>query len=58
MSEEKRMNEQQGAAGPAGDKTMDELLNQHMGRWQQRVWIIVAGLAAFLLYMVWFMMHE
>lgn len=60
VSEEKRMNEEQGenAARPAGEKTVDELLNQHVGRWQQRVQIIVAVVAAFLLYMIWFMMHE
>ncbi len=61
MSEEKNVNEEQGgnAVPPAGDaqKAMDDYLEQHMQRWQQRVQIIVAVAAVFLVFTIWFMMH-
>lgn len=61
MSEEKNVSEEkiESPAQPGGEaKSVDELLNQHVHRWQQRAQVIVALVAVFLLYMIYFMMHE
>lgn len=61
MSEENKVNEENavstGAAGGA-NKTADDYLAMHKERWQKRVQIIVALVAVFILYMIYFMMHE
>ncbi len=55
MSEEKSVSGEQ----PAGEQSkVDEYLERHVKRWHHRVQIIVAITAVFLLYMIWFMMHE
>ncbi len=61
MSEEKSLDGEKSGneARPAGEaQSVDALLDQHVHRWQQRVQIIAAVVAAFLVYMIWFMMHE
>ncbi|HKB59938.1 MAG TPA: hypothetical protein VKC56_07840 [Gallionellaceae bacterium] len=61
VTEENKVNEENavntGVAGDAG-KTMDDYLSMHKERWQKRVQIIVALVAVFILYMIYFMMHE
>lgn len=61
VTEENKVNEENavntGVAGDAG-KTLDEYLVMHKERWQKRVQIIVALVAVFILYMIYFMMHE
>ncbi len=55
VSEEKSVSGEQ----PAGEQSkVDEYLERHVKRWHHRVQIIVAITAVFLLYMIWFMMHE
>lgn len=47
---------QQGAGD--AEKTMDEYMAMHMERWKKRMQIIVALIALFILYMIYFMTHS
>ena len=62
MSEENKpvQADQAGDAPQQGDanKTIDDYMNVHMQRWQKRAQIIAAVVAAFILYMGWFMLHS
>jgi hypothetical protein len=55
-----KVNEEQ-AGGPdkaGGEAKKVDFMEQHMQRWEQRVQIIVAVAAAFLIFTIWFMLHE
>ncbi len=41
-----------------GEAKKVDFMEQHMRRWEQRVQIIVAVAAVFLIFTIWFMMHE
>lgn len=64
MSEENKLNEAGGMKDTSGvdagnaNQTVDDLMKAHMERWQGRAQIIVALVAVFLLYMIWFMLHN
>jgi hypothetical protein len=61
VSEDSKVNEENGVnTGAAGEanKTIDHYLALHRERWHKRVQIIVALVAVFILYMIYFMMHE
>lgn len=60
MSEENKVTEENGVnAGAAGDanRSLDDYLAMHKARWQKRAQIIVALVAVFILYMIYFMTH-
>ncbi len=56
MSEEKTAGAEQATGKEA--QNIDQYLEQHMKRWHERVQIIVAIAAVFLVFTIWFMLHD